>query len=141
MFSADSFPEVVVKFWAMAQRFQKFLVVGALGFLTNQGFLWFFHSRLNWSVGAASPIAILISMAVTFYLNEIWTWHDRVGGRLLTRAQSYVPINIGGLAINWAILFYLHDHFSVHYLIANLVGAGVAAVWNFVLNNWITWRT
>jgi putative flippase GtrA len=28
----------------------------------------------------------------------------------------------------------------MHYLLANLVGAGVAAVWNFLLNNAITWR-
>ena len=25
----------------------------------------------------SSPLAILASMAVTFVLNEMWTWHDR----------------------------------------------------------------
>jgi putative flippase GtrA len=29
----------------------------------------------------------------------------------------------------------------MHYLIANLIGAAIAAVWNFGLNNAITWRT
>ncbi len=28
----------------------------------------------------------------------------------------------------------------MHYLLANLVGAGIAAVWNFGLNHVITWR-
>lgn len=140
MFSVDSLPEPAAKIWALAQRFQKFLVVGAIGFLTNQGFLWLLHSRMDWTVAAASPVAILISMAVTFYLNEVWTWHDRTGGRLITRAQSYIPINIGGLAINWWLLTFLHEHYGMHYLVANLIGAALAAIWNFGLNNTITWR-
>jgi putative flippase GtrA len=79
-------------------------------------------------------------MIVTFYLNEIWTWHDRGSGRIVSRARSYIPINIGGLAINWGILTYLHGTMDMHYLLANLIGAAVAAIWNFSLNNAITWR-
>lgn len=140
MISVESMPESVAKLWLLAQRFQKFLMVGAIGFATNQSFLWLLHEQFGQSVRAASPIAILISMVVTFYLNEIWTWHDRGGPRWLRRAQTYVPINIGGLAINWAVLNFLHDSFGVHYLWANVAGAGLAAIWNFGLNNAITWK-
>lgn len=140
MISVDSLPDSVAKLWMLTQRFQKFLVVGALGLLTNQVFLWLLHERVGMTVASASPIAILISMAVTFYLNEKWTWHDRGGSRWLARAGSYVPINLVGLAINWGILTLLHDQYGIHYLLANLVGAGIAAVWNFLLNNAITWR-
>lgn len=141
MISVESWPEPAARIWALLQRFQKFLVVGALGFVTNQGFLFFLHDSAGLSVPAASPIAIFISMVVTFYLNEIWTWHDRGSGRIISRARTYIPINIGGLAINWGVLTYLHDSWDVHYLIANLIGAAVAAVWNFGLNNAITWRS
>lgn len=140
MISADSMPESLTKIWTLAQRFQKFLVVGAVGFATNQGFLWLLHSQFDVAVRAASPIAIAISMVVTFYLNEIWTWKDRGTRHWLRRAQSYIPINIGGLAINWGVLTWLHDSFGVHYLLANIAGAGLAAIWNFGLNNAITWR-
>lgn len=140
MISAESLPESVARLWTLAQRFQKFLIVGALGFATNQGFLWVLHEQVGMTVRSASPVAILISMIVTFYLNEIWTWHDRGGPRWLRRAQTYVPINLGGLAINWGVLTYLHDQHDVHYLMANIIGAGLAAVWNFGLNNAITWK-
>ncbi len=140
MISAEKMPEAVARMWEFTQRFQKFLVVGGIGFATNQGFLWILHERFDVSVRAASPVAILISMAVTFYLNEIWTWHDRGGPNWIRRAQSYVPINLGGLAINWGVLTFLHDSLGVHYLWANVAGAGLAAVWNFGLNNAITWR-
>lgn len=140
MISVESWPQPAIKVWTLLQRFQKFLVVGALGFATNQVALFMLHAWMGLSVPLASPFAIGLSMIVTFYLNEMWTWHDRGSGRVLSRARSYVPINIGGLAINWGILTWLHGSMDVHYLLANLVGAAVAAVWNFTLNNAITWR-
>lgn len=140
MISVESWPESAVRMWTLAQRFQKFILVGAVGLIVNQAGLVALHGILDLAVRTASPFAILISMAVTFYLNEAWTWHDRGTGRVLHRAMSYVPINVGGLIINWVVLNYLHDSHDVHYLLANLVGAGMAAVWNFALNNAITWR-
>jgi putative flippase GtrA len=108
--------------------------------VVNQAGLVLLHGILDMDVPIASPIAIFASMVVTFYLNEAWTWHDRGRGRVLHRAMSYVPINLGGLFINWLVLTFLHDTYDMHYLVANLFGAGLAAIWNFALNNAITWR-
>lgn len=141
MISVESWPQPAIRAWTLMQRFQKFLVVGGIGFATNQGALYALHSYAALAVPVASPIAILLSMIVTFYLNEIWTWQDRGSGRILGRARTYVPINLGGLAINWGILTFLHESVDMHYLIANLIGAAVAAIWNFSLNNAITWRS
>ncbi len=140
MISVESWPDSAVKLWTLAQRFQKFVLVGVVGLAVNQFGLMALHSIVGLSVPVASPFAIFASMVVTFLLNEIWTWQDRGRGRVIHRAMSYVPINIGGLVINWGILYYLHEHFGMHYLVANLFGAGVAAIWNFALNNAITWR-
>jgi dolichol-phosphate mannosyltransferase len=140
MISVESWPTSAVKVWTLTQRFQKFIAVGAIGLFVNQGFLALLHDVYDWEVAVASPVAILISMAVTFFLNEVWTWHDHTGGRVLHRAMSYVPINVGGLIINWGVLTFLHDSFDMHYLLANLFGAGIAAIWNFALNSAITWR-
>ncbi|HYH13269.1 MAG TPA: GtrA family protein [Thermomicrobiales bacterium] len=141
MISVESWPQPAVRVWVLAQRFRKFLIVGAFGLLVNQASLATLHDALHIAVVMASPIAIFLSMILTFMLNERWTWHDRGTGRLISRAMTYLPINVGGLLINWGILYYLNEDHSVHYLAANLVGAGVAAVWNFLLNHAITWRT
>jgi dolichol-phosphate mannosyltransferase len=140
MISVESWPQSAVRLWTLTQRFQKFIVVGAIGLVVNQGSLTALHGSLAVALVVASPIAIMLSMIVTFFLNEAWTWHDRGSGRVISRAMSYIPINVGGLLINWGILFYLTDQFGMHYLLANLIGAGVAAIWNFALNNMITWR-
>lgn len=140
MFSTEQWSEPAVRIWTIASRFQKFIVVGAVGLAVNQGMLFLLHDFTDLVLSFASPIAIFISMIVTFTLNERWTWHDRGTGALIHRLLMYFPINSGGLVINFALLTILHNRYGVHYLMANLVGAGVAAVWNFGLNNAITWR-
>lgn len=139
MQSTETWGRPAQRVWSVTQRFQKFLVVGAIGLIVNQGMLYLLVSMASLELPIASPIAILISMIVTFSLNEIWTWHDRGRGRVLSRAFLYGTINSGGLVINAAILLLLHEH-GMHYLLANLIGAGFAAIWNFGLNNVITWR-
>ena len=139
MLSSESLPRPVARVAALSQRFQKFLIVGAFGLAVNQGLLFALVDWLGLAVAVASPIAILVSMVVTFLLNERWTWHDRGTGPILQRAMLYGSINSGGLLINWLMLVSLHE-MGLNYLIANLVGAGVAAIWNFSLNHVITWR-
>lgn len=139
MLSSEGLPRPVVRSATLSRRFQKFLLVGAIGLGVNQSLLFTLVSLAGLAVGAASPIAIGLSMVVTFALNERWTWHDRGSGPLLQRALLYGSINSGGLVINWLTLVSL-DQWDWNYLVANLVGAGIAAIWNFSLNHALTWR-
>lgn len=139
MLSSEGLTRPVVRPATITRRFQKFLLVGAIGLGVNQGVLFALVDQAGLAVAMASPIAIFLSMIVTFALNERWTWHDRGRGRILHRAMLYGSINSGGLLINWLTLVSL-DSIGLNYLIANLVGAGIAAVWNFSLNHALTWR-
>lgn len=140
MLSVENWPEPAIRAWKIAYRFQKFLIVGAVGLAVNQGFLFLFHDVFQLRLGIASPLAIFLSMIVTFTLNERWTWHDRGTGPVLHRMGMYFPINLVGLLINFGVLYVLVHAFDVHYLVANLFGAGIAAIWNFVVNHHVTWR-
>ena len=140
MISTESWPQPAVRAYVLAQRFQKFLIVGSIGLIINQGLLFVFRHLFDIPLAIASPVAIAVSMAVTFALNEAWTWHDRGRGKIVHRLMLYCPINTVGLLINYGILRYLVNEHAWHYLVANLFGAGCAAVWNFCLNHMITWR-
>lgn len=140
MISSERLPAPVERAWLLAQRFQKFVVVGAVGLAVNQIALVILHSGFDMKLKAASPISIFLSMIVTFTLNEIWTWHDRGSGPLIHRIGLYFPINMVGLLINYIVLQLLVDHTGAHYIVANFIGAGLAAIWNFFVNNSITWR-
>ena len=139
MLSTEGLPRPVARAATVTRRFQKFLLVGAIGLAVNQSALFVLVALVGLSIPVASPFAILLSMLVTFTLNERWTWHDRGRGRLLHRALLYGSINSGGLLINWLTLVSL-DRMGLNYLVANLVGAGIAALWNFSLNHALTWR-
>ncbi|MCD6028475.1 MAG: Dolichyl-phosphate beta-D-mannosyltransferase [Thermomicrobiales bacterium] len=139
MLSTEGLPRPAVRAATVTRRFQKFLLVGAIGLAVNQCALFVLVALVGLPLVAASPVAILLSMAVTFTLNERWTWRDRGRGRLVHRALLYGSINSGGLLINWFTLVSL-DRMGLNYLIANLIGAGIAAVWNFSLNHALTWR-
>lgn len=139
MLSTEGLSRPVVRAATVTRRFQKFLLVGAIGLAVNQCALFVLVALVGLPLAAASPVAILLSMVVTFTLNERWTWRDRGHGRLLHRALLYGSINSGGLLINWVTLVSL-DRMGLNYLIANLIGAGIAAVWNFSLNHALTWR-
>ncbi len=140
MLTSQGLSRSVVRSTTVTRRFQKFLLVGAIGLAVNQGVLLALVARAGAAVAVASPIAILLSMIVTFTLNERWTWQDRGNGRILHRALLYGSINSGGLLINWVTLVSL-ERVGVNYLFANLVGAGIAAIWNFGLNHALTWRS
>jgi dolichol-phosphate mannosyltransferase len=139
MLSSEGLSRPVVRPATITRRFQKFLLVGAIGLAVNQGALYALVDQVGLAVAMASPIAIFLSMIVTFTLNERWTWQDRGRGRILHRALLYGSINSGGLLINWLTLISL-EQIGLNYLIANLIGAGIAAVWNFSLNHSLTWR-
>jgi putative flippase GtrA len=139
MLSSEGLSRPVIRSATVTRRFQKFLLVGAVGLGVNQGALFALVDQVNLAVAMASPFAIFLSMVVTFILNERWTWHDRGHGRIQHRAFLYGSINSGGLLINWLTLVSLH-RIGFDYLVANLIGAGIAAVWNFSLNHALTWR-
>jgi len=140
MISTETWPQPAVRAYVLAQRFQKFLVVGALGLAVNQILLFVLRDFAHLDLNIASPVAIFVSMVVTFAVNEHWTWHDRGKSPIFQRVLLYFPINTVGLLINFGVLSYLVNEHQWHYLLANLVGAGFAAVWNFTLNHLITWR-
>src|SRR5689334_24706204 len=85
MLSLQSLPRPLARLAALGQRFQKFLLVGAFGLAVNQVLLFALVDWGRWPVPVASPIAILASMIVTFFLNERWTWHDRGTGPVFHR--------------------------------------------------------
>ena len=87
----------------------------------------------------SSFIAIETSLVFTFALNGVWTWRDRNPGTVTQRFWKYQAVNGAGLGINLSVLFVLASIFGINYLLSNLVGAGLAAGWNFGLNNIFTW--
>jgi dolichol-phosphate mannosyltransferase len=121
-------------------RFFLFGAVGVTGVGVHLAVLWAAFSVFGAAFIASQILATLAAMTSNFFLNNIFTYGDqRLRGRALWRglASFYLACGIGAF-INVAVAEWLYLQ-SFAYWIAGLVGALVAALWNFFTTASFTW--
>ncbi|MFO1480264.1 MAG: glycosyltransferase family 2 protein [Turneriella sp.] len=123
-------------------RFVKYALVGLSGIFINALAFWLARNSLELRDSRALVLAILVSIASNFFLNNFFTFSDRrlAGFRnLLWGYLKYNFICLGGAFINYAITMNLRNDFALNIDAANLVGVGVATFWNYFINLNLTW--
>jgi len=125
-------------------RFLKFCIVGGSGVIVNMGLLWLLTEIVGLYYLISSAISIETSIVTNFILNDYWTWKD-VGGdgfkERLDRAVKFNMICATGLVINISILWTTTEVLGIYYLASNLFGIAGAMLWNFYMNDNVTWKT
>ena len=135
--------------WFFKKRFIKFGTVGASGVLVNLGVLYLGQEflftaiqshgmRLNVSLG----LAIFCATVNNFFWNRTWTWRDRTrhpGKHLILHFGQYALACWVGIVVQVILtkLFVIY----LYYLIANAVAIVLASVFNFLVNNFWTFRS
>ncbi|HEX79403.1 MAG TPA: glycosyltransferase family 2 protein [Dehalococcoidia bacterium] len=136
-------------------RFIKFCLVGGSGVIVNYGLYWILTRFAGFtpiddmaaggitSGNLAMAISIETSIITNFLLNNYFTFADRKVRKAGAFFRALLNFNliciIGGLIqIGVANLFAVV--FGVNDLIAVLAGIAVATLWNYFLNNWLTWK-
>lgn len=115
----------------------KFLLVGGLGLVVNSLALYVLHQLMRLPLVAASLLAVELAIVNNFLWNDRWTF-----GRNKLSLRRFFQFNLvscGGLVITTGTLWVLVTHLAVPYLLANLVGIGLATCWNFGINLLWTW--
>jgi len=136
-------------------RFIKFALVGGSGIVVNYG-LYLILTRFAGfsplddavtssiiSGNLAMVISIETSIITNFILNNYFTFADRnVGGikALLGRLFNFNLICLIGGLIQIGVANLLAITFGIYDLIAIPIAIIVAMLWNYLLNNWWTWR-
>jgi dolichol-phosphate mannosyltransferase len=124
-------------------RFGKFLLVGAIGTVVNEGILWGLRDKAGWHIGYASLVAIEISIVINFILNNYFTFGDvhKPGvAHFLGNLLRYNFFSAPGGILNWVTTVVLTNTHTASYLIFNLVGIAIAMLWNYFANNLWTWK-
>ncbi len=134
--------QIIIKFsFKKYQRFNKFCFVGLSGALVNLGLLYLLTEFVGIYYLVSSIIAIETSIITNFMLNNAWTWRDRrKKGVLLRRFFKFNLVSIGSLVINWSLLYVLTAFSGLYYILSNIIGIGVAALWNFLVNHYWTFK-
>ncbi len=135
-------------------RFIKFILVGASGVVVNYGLYWLLTRYAGFSPlekgdggilsgNLAMIISIETSILSNFLLNNFFTFADRntggVGGFFGRMVNFFLMCNIGGL-IQIGVANLLTLTFGIDDLISILIAIVVATLWNFLMNNRLTWK-
>jgi dolichol-phosphate mannosyltransferase len=115
----------------------KFLVVGALGTLVNTVALIVLYHGVHLALVVASVLATELAIGHNFLWNNYWTF----GRRNLSpsRFARFNLASLGGQCITVVTLWALVRYIGVQYVAANLLGIGLALVWNFTVSMRWTW--
>ncbi len=136
-------------------RFIKFILVGLSGVGVNYGLYWILTRFAGFaplddaatggivSGNLAMAISIEASIITNFLLNNYFTFADRNTGGIKALLGRLINFNliclIGGL-IQIGVANLLAITFGIYDLIAIPIAIIVATLWNYLLNNWWTWR-
>jgi dolichol-phosphate mannosyltransferase len=135
--------------WFFKKRFIKFGTVGASGVVVNLGVLYLCQEFLfvaiqspGMRLNASLAMAIFLATVNNFFWNRFWTWGDRKH-----RPDKHLLLHFGQYALAcWVgiVLQVLLTKLLVvylHYLIANALAIVLASLFNFLVNNFWTFRS
>jgi len=135
--------------WVFRKRFMKFATVGASGVVVNLVVLYLCREFLFAAIqstairlNASLAVAIFFATMNNFYWNRFWTWGDRTHHR-----DKHLVLHFGQYAlacwVGMLVQVILTNLFVIymHYLIANALAIVIASFFNFVVNNFWTFRS
>jgi dolichol-phosphate mannosyltransferase len=122
-------------------RFMRFACVGGSGVVVNTLALYLTVTFLGWAHVPAAALAAELAVINNFVWNDGWTFRDSPKARpLWQRLLIFNGVSLIGIGISLTLLWMLTTATHVHYLLANLIGIGVATLWNYGMNTVATWR-
>lgn len=121
----------------------KFLTVGGLGYIVDVGL----SNVLAYGLGSIPPllegspikakiVSTIISMAVVWMGNRLWTYGDRTTGSNLRGISLFIAVNMAGmiitvipLGVTWYLLD-MRDQLTYN-ISTNIIGVGLAMIFRF----------
>ena len=124
-------------------RFCKFCTIGFSGVIVNLGIMWLLTEKAGIFYIASAAISIEVSIISNFLLNNHFTFSDRKQRgfvAIVKRLIRFNTVSLIGVGINLFAIWLLTSVFGIYYLLSNCVGIVLATSWNYLVNNWWTWK-
>ncbi len=130
-------------------KFLKFGVVGASGTVIDFGLTALCKGILGIPELLSNAIGFTLAATSNYYLNRVWTWKSTSKDVGVEYAKFFF-VSLLGLGLNTLIIFLLKDISIVprfvdttldwDFWIAKIIATAVVMVWNFIANNFFTFR-
>ncbi len=123
-------------------KFVMFSLVGGLGIVVHMAALTLLYQGLAVGFTAAQTAATLLAMTANFFVNNVFTYHDRRlrGWRLLPGWLSFCAASSVGALGNVGVASYLFTSFDAVWWASALAGIVVGAAWNYAVTALYTWK-
>lgn len=137
------------KFRTLLLKFLKFGVVGASGAVIDFGLTALCKGILGIPELLANAIGFTLAATSNYYLNRVWTWKS-TSKQVGIEYAKFFFVSLIGLGLNSLIVFPLKDISIVprffdtrldwDFWIAKIIATAIVMVWNFLANNFFTFR-
>ena len=121
--------------------FMLYVFVGLSGLAIHMTLLGLLFRGVGFAFTLSQTIAVIVSMTITFFLNNKVTFRDRrLSGKDAMRGlfTYYIACSLGAV-INVTAATFLFDE-GMFWFLAGFSGAVIGAIWNYVVNATFTWR-
>ena len=123
------------------EDFMKYSLVGVSGVFVNLGLYLFLTRYYEISEVVAPLIAIESALISNFILNNFWTFGKRVTqSRIRVKFIKFHLVSGLSALINYSVFLILFLVFGLFDILANLIGIGLAAIVNYLINSNWTWK-
>lgn len=121
--------------------FIKYSLVGIFGVFVNLG-MYTFLTRYNGVSELLAPIISIESALISnFILNNFWTFDKRISqSRIRVKFLKFHLASGFSALINYSLFTTLFLVFQLYDLYANLIGIGLGAIVNYLINSNWTWK-
>ena len=123
------------------EDFMKYSLVGVSGVFVNLGLYLFLTRYYEISEVVAPLIAIESALISNFILNNFWTFGKRITqSRIRVKFVKFHLVSGFSALINYSAFLTLFLVFGLYDILANLIGIGLAAIVNYLINSNWTWK-
>ena len=123
------------------EDFMKYSLVGVSGVFVNLGLYLFLTRYCEISEVVAPLIAIESALISNFILNNFWTFGKRITqSRIRVKFVKFHLVSGFSALINYSAFLILFLVFGLYDILANLIGIGLAAIVNYLINSNWTWK-
>ena len=123
------------------EDFMKYSLVGGSGVFVNLGLYFLLTRYYEISELVAPLIAIESALISNFILNNFWTFGKRVTqSRIRVKFVKFHLVSGFSALINYSAFLTLFLVFGLYDILANLIGIGLAAIVNYLINSNWTWK-
>ena len=124
------------------EKIFKFAVVGFSAFIIDFGTTYLLKEKAKINKYIANTTAFILAASYNFTLNLLWTWKitDTETTQILIRAFKFGCVMTTGLAIASGLIYIFSDRMKLNFYLSKLLSVSVVMVWNFTMNNFVTFN-